>query len=168
MHEMTRQNLLAAFAGESQAHMKYLAFAERAERDGRPEVARLLRAIAYAEQVHATNHLKALDGIADTAANVAAARGGEGFEITEMYPAYLAVATVQEEARAKRSMEWALVAERIHADLYDQAAAALAAGADLAAEKTWVCEACGHTHRAGEPPDRCPVCGAKKEKYRGF
>lgn len=95
MHEMTKANLEAAFAGESQAHMRYLAFAAAAEKEGRPNIARLFRAIAYAEQVHAINHLRELAGINDTKANLQGAIDGENFEVAEMYPAYDAVAKLQ-------------------------------------------------------------------------
>ena len=101
MKEMTKQNLEAALAGESQAHIKYLAFSAKAEREGKPNTARLLHAIAYAEQVHATNHLKELGGIGDTVSNLQAAINGEDFEVGEMYSAYLAVAELQEEKGAK-------------------------------------------------------------------
>ncbi|HFD38289.1 MAG TPA: rubrerythrin family protein, partial [Anaerolineae bacterium] len=97
MRAMTKENLQAAFAGESQAHMKYLAFAAQAEKEGKPNIARLFQAIAYAEQVHATNHLKELGGIGDTVANLEAAIAGETFEVEEMYAAYLAVAELQAE-----------------------------------------------------------------------
>ena len=105
-------------AGESQAHIKYLAFAAQAEKEGKPNIARLFEAIAYAEQVHATNHLKELGGIGDTVANLEAAIGGETFEVDEMYAAYLAVAELQGEKGAKRSMTYAIEAEKIHADMY--------------------------------------------------
>ena len=96
MRKMTKANLEAAFAGESQAHMKYAIFADKAEREGFPEVARLFRAISYAERVHATAHLRELGSINDTVANLEAAAGGEHYEITEMYPAFDAVAKLQE------------------------------------------------------------------------
>lgn len=114
MHEMTKENLKAAFAGESQAHMKYIIFADKAERDGYPEVARLFRAISYAERVHATSHLRELGGIGDTVVNLEAASSGEHYEHTEMYPAFDAVAKLQEEKGAVRSINYALETEKIH------------------------------------------------------
>jgi rubrerythrin len=167
MKQMTHDNLKAAFAGESQAHMKYTNFAERAEKEGRPNVSRLFHAAAYAERIHASNHLKVMGGIEDTAANLTAAIGGETFEVEEMYPAYKAVAEAQGETKALRMMDWALQAEVVHAALYKQAHKAVTEGKDLAAFDIWVCTACGFTME-GEPPDVCPVCGAKHDKFRKF
>lgn len=167
MRKMTEENLKAAFAGESQAHMRYLAFANRAERDGRPNVARLFRAVAFAEEAHATGHLREVGGIADTAANLTAALGGETFEIDEMYPAYMAVATLQEEKGAQRSITYAIEAEKQHARLYAAAREAVASGQDATAEQIAVCPYCGHTV-LGSAPDKCPVCGALGKTFRSF
>ncbi len=167
MKKMTQANLEAAFAGESQAHMKYTIFADKAEREGYPEVARLFRAIAYAERVHATNHLRELGGIGDTVANLATAISGENYENTEMYPAFDAVARLQGEKGATRSIHYALEAEKIHEAMYGEAKAQVAAGQDIPAARVYVCPVCGHTV-IGEPPDKCPVCGLAKEKYVEF
>jgi rubrerythrin len=167
MNAMTEANLRAAFAGESQAHVKYLAFAEQARRDKLPNIARLFEAAAYAEQVHAINHLRALGGIGSTAENLGEAFGGETFEIEQMYPAYTNVAEAQGEQRALRSMNWALAAEKVHAALYAAAKPQAEARQDIAAQDIWVCTACGFTME-GEPPDVCPVCGAKHDKFRQF
>jgi rubrerythrin len=167
MKQMTQDNLKAAFAGESQAHMKYTNFAERAEKDGRPNVARLFHAAAYAERVHASGHLRTLEGIGDTAANLKAAIAGETFEVDEMYPAYKATAEAQAEPKALRIMDWALKAEVVHAALYTQAHKAVSEGKDLEAFDIWVCTTCGFTME-GEAPGVCPVCGAKHEKFRKF
>ena len=167
MKEMTEQNLKAAFAGESQAHMRYLAFADRAEEEGRPNIARLFRAIARAEQVHATGHLKALAGMGQTPANLSAAFGGETFEITEMYPAYLEVAKLQQELGAQQSMTYALQAEKLHAALYERAQAAAGAGQDLQLGELYVCPVCGHTVE-DDPPERCPVCATRAERFMRF
>jgi rubrerythrin len=167
MKKMTEANLQAAFAGESQAHLKYLNFADQARREKLPNVARVFEAAAYAEQVHASNHLRALGGIQKTAANLETALGGETFEIDEMYPAYQAVAEMQGEDRALRSMKWAMEAEKVHAQLYRAAGQEVEAGHDVAAQDIWVCSACGFTME-GEAPDVCPVCGAKHEKFRKF
>ena len=110
MRAMTKENLSAALAGESQANIKYLAYAARAEREGKPNIARLFGAIAYAEQVHAINHLKELGGIGNTVENLEAAIGGETFEVEEMYAAYLAAADLLQERGAKRSMTYAIEA----------------------------------------------------------
>jgi rubrerythrin len=167
MKEMTKGNLQAAFAGESQAHMKYLAFAEMAEREKLPNVARTFRAAAYAEEKHATNHLRALSGIGKTLANLEAAFAGETFEINEMYPAYIEVAKAQAEKRALGSMEDALAAEKVHAALYARAREAVTAGKDVELGVVWVCDVCGFTGE-GEPPEKCPICGAIYTKLRKF
>lgn len=167
MKAMTQGNLEAAFAGESQAHMKYLNFADKAERDGFPNVARLFRAAAFSEQLHASGHLRALDGIQDTAANLAAAWGGEDFEVEEMYQAYRVVAESQAEKRALRSMTWAYEAEKVHRQLYSEAKECVQAGQDVPGEAIWVCQACGYTMH-GEMPDVCPICGARHERFSSF
>ena len=167
MRKMTQANLKAAFAGESQAHMKYIIFADRAEKEGYPEVARLFRAIAYAERVHATNHLRELGGIGDTVANLETAFNGENYENTEMYPAFDAVARLQEEKGATRSITFALEAEKIHEVMYRQAQDAVKAGQDIASAPVFVCPVCGHTV-IGDAPDKCPICGVPKDKYVEF
>ena len=167
MHDMTASNLKGAFAGESQAHVRYLIFADKAEQEGFPNVARLFKAIAYAEQVHAASHFKVLKGLGKTADNLAAAIGGETHEVEEMYPAFVAVAELQGEKAAVRSNNWALEAEKIHAALYGSAKAAVEGGNDVEAGSVFVCSVCGHTVQ-GEAPDRCPICNSKREKYREF
>jgi rubrerythrin len=167
MRDMTHANPQAAFAGESQAHMKCLAFADMAEREKLPNVARVFRAAAFAEEKHATNHLRALSGIGKTAANLEVAFGGESFEIAQMYPAYIAVAQMQEEKRALGSMEDALAAEKVHQALYAKAKEAVAGGKDVEVGVVWVCSVCGFTGE-GEPPEKCPVCGAVHTKLQKF
>jgi rubrerythrin len=167
MKDMTKENLSTAFAGESQAHVKYLAFAAKASKEGKPNIARLFRAISHAEQVHAVNHLKELGGIGDTVTNLEAAIGGEEFEVDEMYPAYLSVAENQGEKGAHRSMTYAMEAEKIHAEMYGDAKKRAEAGEDLDIAEVYVCPVCGFTH-IGEPPDRCPVCNVKKERFEVF
>jgi rubrerythrin len=167
MHEMTKANLEAAFAGESQAHMKYLAFSAKAEADGFPEIARLFKAISYAEQVHATNHLKQLGGIGTTEENLAAAMGGENFEVNEMYPAYHSVAKEQGEKGALLSIHYALEAEKLHEVMYSDAKELVAAGKDREAQPVYICPVCGYTV-IGDPPDKCPVSQTPKEKFVKF
>ena len=167
MHAMTRENLQAALAGESQAHIKYLAFAAEAKKAGKPNIARLFEAIAYAEQVHATNHLKQLGGVGDTVANLETAIAGETFEVEEMYAAYLAVAELQAEKGARRSMNYAIEAEKVHAVMYGDAKEAAQAGKDIEIDKVYICPVCGYTH-IGEPPDRCPVCRVGKDQFKAF
>ena len=167
MKEMTKENLKAALAGESQANIKYLAFSAQAAKTGKPNIARLFEAIAYAEQVHATNHFRELGGIGDTVSNLQAAIDGENFEVDEMYAAYLEIAELQNEKGAKRSMRYAAEAEKIHADMYAEAKSAAEAGEDVEIGEVYVCPVCGFTH-IGEPPDRCPVCKSKKERFKVY
>jgi len=167
MHTMTKENLEAAFAGESQAHMKYLIFADQAEKDGFPNAARLFRANAYAEQVHATSHFKVLKKLSTTENNLTAGIEGETFEIEEMYPAYMAVAELQEERGAVRSTKWALEAEKIHAEMYTAAKVSITDGKDAEIGIMHVCSVCGWTGE-GDAPDNCPICNAKKELFIPF
>jgi rubrerythrin len=167
MKEMTKENLQAALAGESQAHIKYMAFSAQAEKESKPNLARLFQAIAYAEQVHATNHLRELGGIGNTVGNLEAAISGENFEVDEMYAAYLAVAREQNEKGAQRSMTYAIEAEKIHAEMYADAKKTAEAGQDIEIGQVWICPVCGFTH-IGEPPARCPVCNSKSDRFRAF
>ncbi len=167
MKKMTEDNLKAALAGESQAHIKYLNFAQKARQEDKPNVARLFAAASYAEQVHASAHLRALQGVGATGENLAAAMAGEAFESAEMYPAFIAVAKEQVEPKAEKSYSRALEAEKIHFALYEQAKAAVDAGRDAEIGDVWVCDACGWTAE-GAPPDECPLCKAKKERFTKF
>ena len=167
MKKMTEENVKGAFSGESQAHMKYIAFAEAAEKEKLANVARLFRANSFAEQIHATNHLRTLSGIKKTVENLQAAIEGETFEVTEMYPAYIRVAEDQGEKTAMLWFNYALVAEKIHAGLYRRAKESVDKGKDLDFFPFQVCGVCGFTAE-GEAPDKCPVCGAPKEKFVKF
>jgi len=167
MRKMTEENLKNAFAGESQAHMKYMAFAYKAEKEDLPNVARLFRANSFAEQVHATNHLRTLSGIGNTSENIKEAIEGETFEVEEMYPAYICVAEEQHEKGAETMTKWALEAEKVHAELYKKALESVESGKDMEAQPIHVCQVCGFTVE-GEAPDTCPVCGSPKEKFTGF
>ena len=167
MKAMTKENLQAALAGESQACMKYTAFAAQAAKEGKPNIARIFEAIAFAEQVHALNHLRELGVVCSTADNLQAAIDGENFEVDEMYAAYLSVADAQEEKGAKRSMTYAVEAEKIHAEIYGEAKKKALVGQDMEIGEVYICPVCGFTH-IGEPPERCPVCKVKKEMFRVF
>jgi rubrerythrin len=160
----TQENLAGAFAGESQANRKYLAFAKQAETDSFPEVAKLFRAAAHAETVHAHAHLRAMGGVRKTAENLAEAIAGEGFEFQKMYPPYLAEAREDGSKMAEVSFRNALAVEEIHYDLYQAAAAAVTSGADLAPRAIYVCEICGNTVY-GEAPDKCQVCGVPGSRF---
>jgi rubrerythrin len=167
MKKMTEENLKDAFAGESQAHMKYMAFADAAEKEKFANVARLFRANSFAEKIHATNYLRTLSGIKKTAENLQAAIDGETFEVTEMYPAYIKVAEDQGEKTAVLWFNAAMIAEKVHAGLYKRAKEAADKGKDLDYFPVQVCGVCGFTTE-GEAPDKCPVCGAPKEKFVKF
>jgi rubrerythrin len=160
----TKENLAAAFAGESQANRKYLAFAKQAEVDGFPQVAKLFRAAAHAETVHAHAHLRAMGGIHKTVENLQVAIEGEGFEFQNMYPPYLEEAQREGDRLAEISFRNALVVEEIHHDLYSQALAAVKSGADLSSRAVYVCEVCGNTVY-DKAPDKCQVCGVPKDRF---
>ncbi len=166
MQETTERNLKDAFAGESQAHMKYMVFADRAEREGLANIARLFRAASFSEQIHATNHLRAL-GVGKTPENLDAAFGGESYEITTMYPEFIQAAEADGEKRAAGSMHDAMEAEKVHAGLYARARESVTGGADMATVAIFVCPVCGYTME-GEAPERCPVCGAPSSKFVTF
>ncbi len=168
MKKMTEEFLKAAFSGESQAHMKYTIFAEEAEKKGLKKLANMFKAIAYAEFVHAKNHLKALDQVGSTVDNIQSGIDGETFEIEEMYPVYNNTADFQGEKEAVRTTHFALEAEKIHQKMYMKAKELVEKGKDYAAEKVFICPVCGYTHEGGGLPDKCPVCGAPKEKFVEF
>ncbi len=159
----TTDNLKEAFAGESQANQKYRAFAKKAEQEGFPNIARLLRTTAEAERIHAEGHLRSLAGVGSTAENLKAAIEGETFEFTSMYPPMLQQAEA-EGHRAKVMFGFALKAEAVHAELYKKALEAVAQGKDLSTEKFYLCPVCGHI-AFGVPPERCPICGSLGAKY---
>jgi rubrerythrin len=160
----TSDNLKAAFAGESQANRKYLAFAQRAAAEGLPQVARLFRAAAEAETVHAHAHLRAMQGVRTTPENLAAAVEGEAHEFQTMYPAFVAEAEREQHKAALTSFRYAMAVEKTHHALYAQALEAVRAGKDLPAATIHVCEVCGHTVM-GDAPDKCPVCGAARQRF---
>jgi NADPH-dependent 2,4-dienoyl-CoA reductase/sulfur reductase-like enzyme/rubrerythrin len=167
MHKMTEENLQAAFAGESQAHMKYKNFAKKADEEGKGNVARLFRATSFAEEAHASHHLEVLGGIESTSQNLGEAMAGEDFEAEEMYPAYMAVADAQDEDEAYEAFDYAIKAEVQHRDLYQRAKQAVDAGGDAQIEDIQVCSFCGHTIE-GDAPDKCPICGSPKKNFVKF
>ena len=181
MKKMTEQHLINAFGGESQAHMRYLHFANQADKDGFKNVARLFRAISHAEYIHAGDHYRELKhleggfvtnsmaafGPGDTKKNLRLAIMGEEFEITEMYPTYIEVAKFQEEKGAQRSFEWSYGTEKEHKKLFEKAQKAVNDGKDVELDAVQVCTVCGFTLE-GEAPDKCPLCNAPKEKFKAF
>ena len=153
----TEKNLQEAFAGESQANRRYLAFSRQAEKEGYPQVAKLFRAAAEAETVHAHAHLKAMKGIGKTADNLKEAVEGETHEFKDMYPEMIQAAQEEGHKAAERSFRFANEVEKVHAGLYQKALDHLDALEDV---EYYVCPVCGYTAE-NEPPDTCPVCGAK-------
>ena len=181
MHDMTAANLRSAYGGESMAHMRYIAWGDKADKDGFPNVARLFRAISFAEQVHATNHFVAMKeiagafsvtagagfGLGSTLDNLNGAIEGELFEVKEMYPTYIEVAKFQGEKAAERSMDWAFETEKVHAELYQKAKQAVQVGKDMQLGPLQICARCGWTLE-GDAPDKCPICGATHDYFRAF
>lgn len=178
---MTSDFLHSAYGGESLAHMRYLTWGAMAEKDGYPNIAKLFEAIAFAERVHANNHYKEIagpttdytvtaGGVFGTNSlvdNLQGAIDGELHEIEQMYPVYLNAAEFQSEKGAMRSFHYALEAEKIHADLFRKAQDMARKEKDMELESVYICPICGHTV-LDEAPDKCPVCGTKKEMYKKF
>ena len=160
----TTDNLKEAFAGESQANRKYLAFAKKAEAEGFGQVAKLFRAAAEAETVHAHAHFDVLGGVKGTADNIAAGVEGEGFEFQQMYPKFVAEAKSEGNQGALTSFQNALAVEKIHHGLYSEALEAVKAGKDLPGSAILVCQVCGNTV-LGEAPGKCPICGSAKDLF---
>ena len=165
MGSNTDGNLQEAFAGESQANRKYLFFAEKADKEGYPQVARLFRAAADAETVHARNHLNVLNGVGSTEENLTAAAEGEHHEFTSMYPPFIEEAEKEGNAKAKRTFDYANEVEKIHHGHFETALKAVKEGAEMKEEPYYVCQVCGYTV-AGEAPDKCPVCGAPAKSFK--
>ena len=181
MNAMTQDNLRSAFGGESQAHMRYRIWADKAKKDGFPTVARLFMATSDAEQVHATLHFKALRdvhgafsvvsggefGLGNTSENLAGGIEGEMHEVTQMYPAYIQVAEMQGEKEAINAMRYAVAAEQVHADCYTYAKKFVDHGKDLEAEVIELCPVCGFITLTGEE-DSCPICNAKRSVFVAY
>ncbi len=168
MGEMTNKYLQEAFSGESQARNKYTAFAEKAEKEGKSNIARLFKAIGFAELVHAKKHLEALGKIGSTSENLQAAIDGENFEHEDMYPAYKAIAEIENEPGAERAFELAMKAEKVHEDLYSDAKDTVdKTGEDIDAEAIEVCPVCGYT-QIDKEVENCPVCGVPADRFLPF
>lgn len=160
----TYEGLMEAFAGESQANRKYLAFAKKAEEEGFPQIAKLFRGAAEAETVHAHAHLRAMDGIKSTLENLKTAIEGEGYEFHKMYPELLEVALKEGHKKAEISFKNAMAVEKIHHDLYSEALEVLKSGKDLPPGDIYVCPVCGYTVK-GQAPEKCPICNILREKF---
>jgi rubrerythrin len=160
----TNENLATAFAGESQANRKYLAFARQAEKEGYAQIAKLFRAAADAETIHALAHLHNKGGVRSTLENLEEAVAGETYEFTQMYPPMVEQAR-SEGHKAKVMLEFANRAEQVHAALFKQALEALRSGADLSQMDVYLCPVCGDVE-FGVPPAKCPICGAPSTKFQ--
>jgi rubrerythrin len=158
------ENLKMAFSGESQANRKYSAFAKKAEEEGFSQIAKLFRAAAAAETVHALNHLRAMSGVNSTAENLDAAISGENYEVVSMYPPMLESAQAEGDKRAAQTFKYALEVEKIHEALYRKAAESYQKGEDAPETDYYVCPVCGFTHE-GKLDGRCPVCNTPGERF---
>lgn len=160
--ERTMKNLEAAFSGESQANRKYLAFASKADEEGFHQAAKLFRAAAEAETIHAHTHMRSMGMIKSTAENLDSAIAGETYEFETMYPGFIEDAKKENATQAERSFRLANEAEKVHAELYVKARAALGTEDKL---DYFLCTVCGHIAEGGAP-ESCPLCGAKQQAYR--
>jgi rubrerythrin len=160
----SEKNLEAAFAGESQANRKYLAFSRKAEKEGHKGVAKLFRAVAAAETVHALNHLSEMGGIKSTLENLKAAYGGEHYEFTKMYPEFIEKAKEEKRGGARKTFFYANEVEKIHGKLYEEAIEIVGSGKEYPERNYYICGKCGYTI-ADAAPDKCPLCSAKKEEF---
>jgi rubrerythrin len=160
----TDENLKAAFAGESQANRRYLAFAQKAEEEGFTQAAKLFKAAAEAETIHALNHLRITGEIKSTMDNLNTAVSGETFEFKKMYPEYIGIAKQEGNKQASWSFDVASKVEQVHANLFLKAIDALKNKREMKKVDYYVCGVCGNTVE-GAPPDKCPICGAPKEKF---
>jgi rubrerythrin len=161
----TSNNLKNAFSGESQANRTYLAFAKQAEKEGLSHVAKLFRAAAFAETVHALNHLEIMGKIKDSLENLKTALSGETFEYDQMYPKYIKVAEHEGNKKAVWSFDVANKVEKIHAGLFSKAIKSLKTKKELVDTDYYVCTVCGNTVEASAP-EKCPICGAQKKKFQ--
>lgn len=160
----TKENLEAAFAGESQANRKYLAFAKKADQEGFPQIGKLFRAAAAAETVHAHAHFRAVGGVNSTEENLNAAIAGEDYEVTSMYPSFIEEAEKEGNKRALVTFKNAFEVEKIHRDLYTKALETFKSGSDFKDQKVFVCDVCGNTVY-GEAPEKCPICGVAHDHF---
>ena len=161
MGASTGENLKEAFAGESQANRKYLAFAKKAEEEGHLQIAKLFRAAAEAETVHAHNHLRVMKGIRTTRENLQEAIGGESHEFKKMYPEMIEKAKAENNKEALQSFSFASSVEKLHAGLYEKALENIGKNEEL---DYYVCPVCGNTVEK-EPPENCPICGAPGKSF---
>jgi rubrerythrin len=165
MEIKSERNLQEAFAGESQANRRYLFFAEKADKEGYPQIARFFRAAADAETVHAKNHFNAMDGVGSTKENVMAGAQGEHYEFTRVYPPFIEDAERENNKRAQHTFEYANAVEEVHYRFFEEFLKALNEGTALKEEPFYVCQVCGNTV-PGAAPDKCPICGADSKAFK--
>ncbi|MGD9143205.1 MAG: rubrerythrin family protein [Dehalococcoidia bacterium] len=161
----TEDNIQEAFGGESKANRRYTFYAEKADKEGYPQVARLFRAVAEAETVHARNHLNAVDAVGSTKDNLFAASLGEQEEYKKMYPVFIEKAREERNDRAERTFDWANKVEEIHYGYFEEALAAVREEKQPPEVTYYVCQVCGNTV-TGEPPENCPICGAPAGAFK--
>lgn len=163
----TQDNIQEAFAGESQANRKYLAFSQKANKEGFDKVSRLFQAVAEAETIHALKHLAVMNGVDSTVENLKKAVAGEHHEFTEMYPAFINEAEKEGNQGAVNAFHLANEAEQVHYGLYEKALQAVEKGEDYPADSFYLCPVCGYVHE-NEAPDRCPICGAPASVFKQY
>ena len=160
----TNENLKEAFAGESQANRRYLAYAKKAKSEGYPEIAKLFQAAAEAETVHAMAHLRVTGNVRSTQENLDEAMKGESYEFKQMYPRFIEEARDEQNKAALASFQNAMAVEQVHFSLFNEAANALAQGKDLPSRNIFICTVCGNTV-LDSIPDKCPVCSSAKDEF---
>jgi rubrerythrin len=163
----TSENLMSAFAGESQANRKYLAFAIKAEKEGFSNIARMFRAIAEAETVHALKHLEVAGKVGSTLENLGEAVEGEHYEYSTMYPEFIETAREEKQDKALRSFEYANEAEKVHGGTFSKMKEEATQGKDIDNEEINLCPVCGWVG-VGEPPERCPICNTPAKMFKKY
>jgi rubrerythrin len=161
----TTENAKAAYAGESQANRKYLAFSEKAAGEGFKNIATLFKAASEAEAIHAKKLLKALMAIGPTKENLKESIAGETYEYSQMYPGFIKAADEEKKTDAVLAFTYAMKAEQVHAKLYEKALALLQSGSDMGRDKIFLCPVCGNIE-LGKAPDKCPICGVFGKQFR--
>lgn len=163
----TKENLMAAFAGESQANRKYLAFSRKAEKDGFKNVSRIFQAIAEAETIHALKHFEIAGKIGDTLENLKAAAEGEHYEFSEMYPEFIEAASKEGHEKALQTFEYANAAEKVHGGIFNELKTTVTKGSDAEDKEIYLCPVCGWV--GFDPvPDKCPICNTAKKAFKQF
>ncbi|AGL01742.1 rubrerythrin family protein [Desulfoscipio gibsoniae] len=167
MTTKTNDNLMASFAGESQANRKYLAYAKKAEKEGKDKIARLFHVIAEAETIHALKHLETAGKVGSTLDNLKAAIEGETYEFSTMYPEFIEDAKQEGQAAATKSFNLANEAEKVHAQLYQKAFKELEENGDMQVDSFHLCPVCGYVAE-NHPPERCPICNAPAKSFKAY